>query len=240
LEISISWKELSEKLFQLLNWFYLNKACQLLFDGLFCRCFWLWNNYYIVFGVFLFFFVDGMKLLIVRHGETFDNIENLITWQKDVTLTPEGEEQAKSLVKKLAKEKIDIIYCSTLIRAKQTISPYLLKYDVDVVYTDSLKEMDLGKFNWGKAEDMQKERGLGLDHNVWGWESLRELYDRAFAFLEKLKSKDINETILLVGHNAINRNIIGIIKWDTIEEINKKKERYPNTSVLTFEFGVED
>lgn len=176
-----------------------------------------------------------MKLLIVRHGETYDNVENLITGQKDVLLTEKGEIQAKELIEKLDNEKIDIVYCSTLARAKQTIYPYLSKHKIDVIYTDSLKEMDLGVFNWLRAEEMKEERERGLEHKVWGWDSLRELYNRAHSFLEELKDKYKDETILLVGHNAINRNIIGIIKGDSIEVINKKKERYPNTSIVTFD-----
>jgi len=65
-------------------------------------------------------------------------------------------------------------------------------------------------------------------------ESLYDLFNRASSFLEKIKDEYNNETILLVWHNAINRNIIGIIKWYSIQEINKKKERYPNAEVLEF------
>lgn len=62
-----------------------------------------------------------------------------------------------------------------------------------------------------------------------------DLYIRAKSFLEFLQKKHGNETVLLVGHNAINRNIIGIIQGYSIEEINEKKEKFPNGSVLSFD-----
>ena len=33
-----------------------------------------------------------MKLIITRHGETYDNLEHLLTGQKDVELTEKGQQ----------------------------------------------------------------------------------------------------------------------------------------------------
>lgn len=175
-----------------------------------------------------------MKILFTRHGETYDNLDHILTWQKDVELSPNGNEEAKKLSNKLCAFDIDIIYCSTLKRARDTVSPYLKHNNIKIVYTDSMKEMDLGKYNWTTEEEAKNERSKGLEHKVGWGESLYDLYNRADLFLKKIKKENIWKSVLLVWHNAINRNIIGIIKWYSIEEINTKKERYPNAEVLEF------
>lgn len=175
-----------------------------------------------------------MKLLITRHWETYDNLEWIMTGQKDVELTKKWKEEAKFLSKKLEKYNIDLIYCSTLKRARETIAPYLKNKNITVFYTDVLKEMNLWEFNWVLETDerLKIERSKWLYQKVGWGESLYDLFDRANSFLKKIKNEHKNNTILLVWHNAINRNIIGIIKWYTIDEINEKKERYPNAEVL--------
>lgn len=178
-----------------------------------------------------------MKLLLTRHWETYDNLEWLLTGQKDVDLTEKWKEEARLLSKKLEKHEINVVYCSTLKRAKETIAPYLEHRNMTIIYTDDLKEMDLWKYNWAPEidENMKIERSKWMHHKVGWGESLYDLFNRASSFLEKIKNEHKNETILLVWHNAINRNIIGIIKWYSIQEINEKKERYPNAEVLEFE-----
>ncbi len=88
-----------------------------------------------------------MKLIITRHGETYDNLEHLLTGQKDVELTEKGQQEAEELSKKLNNIDINIIYCSALKRTKDTISPYLKDKTIEINYTEDLKEMDLGKYN---------------------------------------------------------------------------------------------
>lgn len=179
-----------------------------------------------------------MKFLFIRHGQTYDNLENLLTWQNEVALTETGHLQAKEIAEKLETYNIDHIYCSSMQRAKDTIAPYIEKHkDIGISYTDQLKEANLGTFNGAPedAEETKQERSKWLDHKVWGGESLRDLYDRAKNFLEEIKQKHGDETILIVGHNAINRNIIGIIRNYDIEEINVKKERYGHTEILSLD-----
>ena len=61
-----------------------------------------------------------MELYIIRHGQTFSNIKNIIQGQTEGELTELGKKQASLLGKKLSKIKFNEIYCSDLNRAKQT------------------------------------------------------------------------------------------------------------------------
>ena len=62
-------------------------------------------------------------IYFVRHGQTFDNLNNIIQGNGD--LTPLGIEQAKETAVKLKDVKFDICFCSPLKRTKQTLKEIL-------------------------------------------------------------------------------------------------------------------
>lgn len=57
-----------------------------------------------------------MTLYLIRHGETYFNIDPT----KSKELTNKGKKQAKEIIKKLKNQKFDAIYSSTMSRAKDT------------------------------------------------------------------------------------------------------------------------
>lgn len=60
------------------------------------------------------------KLVLIRHGQSLWNLHNLFTGWVDVPLSAQGVQEAIAAGKRLAHEKFDIIYTSTLIRAITT------------------------------------------------------------------------------------------------------------------------
>lgn len=60
------------------------------------------------------------KLVLIRHGQSLWNLHNLFTGWVDVPLSAQGVQEAIAAGKRLADEKFDIIYTSTLIRAITT------------------------------------------------------------------------------------------------------------------------
>ena len=68
-----------------------------------------------------------MKLTFVRHGETEENVKNIIMSQLNGKLTKGGLEQARKLAKRLANEKFDIIYCSDSQRTKDTAKEIIIQ-----------------------------------------------------------------------------------------------------------------
>ena len=59
-----------------------------------------------------------MKLLLVRHGQSTYNLANKFTGWKDPPLSELGKNQAEETAIKLQKYHIDVVYSSSLIRAK--------------------------------------------------------------------------------------------------------------------------
>ncbi|MEK6916030.1 MAG: histidine phosphatase family protein [Nanoarchaeota archaeon] len=87
-----------------------------------------------------------MKLIIVRHGETFANEKGISCGWHNSRLNKVGLEQAKKLAYRLSNEKIDIIFCSDLMRCRQTIKPYLEKVKKEINYTKLLRERGITEF----------------------------------------------------------------------------------------------
>jgi len=60
------------------------------------------------------------KLLLIRHGESEDNVQRKISGFSNVNLTKKGIWQAKRLAYRLKDVPVDIVYCSDLKRAIHT------------------------------------------------------------------------------------------------------------------------
>ncbi|KAE8230117.1 hypothetical protein CF326_g4892 [Tilletia indica] len=64
--------------------------------------------------------VPVLRVLLVRHGETNENVAGIIQGQLDTDLNPHGRLQAEAVARALADEHIDEIYTSSLRRAVDT------------------------------------------------------------------------------------------------------------------------
>ncbi len=60
-------------------------------------------------------------LTLIRHGQSIWNLQNRFTGWIDVTLSPQGIEEARQAGKLLANEHFDVAFASTLIRAQETL-----------------------------------------------------------------------------------------------------------------------
>jgi len=183
-----------------------------------------------------------MKLIIVRHGETLENIQNIMQGHWHGTLSEKGIEQAQKLGLYFKDEKIDIIYSSDLLRATKTaheISEYHL--DTEIVYLKILREMYLGDLQGKKKLDLKKysiEEQLEIFEKA-GAESLQEMFDRAKIIINDLLQKHKNQTIVIVGHNGINKAIIAFLtgkKAENIIDLDNQK----NTAFNIIEISGND
>ncbi|MBU4501976.1 MAG: histidine phosphatase family protein [Nanoarchaeota archaeon] len=146
-----------------------------------------------------------MRLILVRHGETHENKKEIWQGHHQGMLNEEGREQARKLIKRLEKEKIDIIYCSDLERTRDTIQPFLEKYGVPVYYVEALRERNLGLLEGMKNEDVKKylkKHNLDLTSDLESGESYDDVRKRLSDFYYKTLDKHEGETVLFVTHGG--------------------------------------
>lgn len=158
------------------------------------------------------------KLLIARHGNTFDKGDVLLRVGKrtDLPLSISGKEQAEKLGHYLAKEypQVDKAYSSNLIRTKDT-AKIALKImgmgHISVTASDIFDEIDYG-VDEGKTEEAVISR-LGIEAlKKWdeqaiapeGWlVNVKQIKENWFKFADSIKTS--NEIILVVTSNGTAR-----------------------------------
>lgn len=162
-----------------------------------------------------------MNIIVVRHGQTDWNLNDLVQGRTDIDLNETGYSQAYETANNLSDFSFDYIYSSPLLRAFKTANIICNNKDISITIDDRLNERNYGDFegqNTSIKEYWNYELNLS-DHNV---ESLEHLYNRVFDFLKYLinsyEKQDVN--ILIVTHDGINICIDSIIKNTTENLLN--------------------
>ena len=163
-----------------------------------------------------------VKLIIVRHGETFENRNKITQGHLNTSLTPRGIEQAKRISQRLKNEKIDIAFSSDLDRALNTCNE-ILKFHkgARLVKDPILREQAKGIFEGKTREERNKILSSdNISFHEWcpeGGERLIDVWNKLIPFLEKIKREHSNENVLFVSHGGPIRCILSYLQNKTIE-----------------------
>lgn len=155
-----------------------------------------------------------LTIYLLRHGQTAYNADgNKYCGRTDVNLTDEGLQQAERMRELLQKQEFDAIYSSPLARALNTAQIASGRPD-DVQVEQRLIEIDFGEWEGKRPEEFQI-----TDPESWkNWlqdpllnragrvgESGAQVLDRLNSFYDELLTKYDGKTVLVVGHNGVNR-----------------------------------
>lgn len=153
---------------------------------------------------------------MVRHGLTEFNSKRRFAGYSDVEMSAEGQQQVARLHDRLAKEKIDAVYCSDLKRALVTAELISAGRAVNITTCSELREM-----NYGDAEGLTFDeigqrypelakaiRNFSLELKFPGGESFEGFIQRTITFLDKLEKHESSATILVVSHSGALRVLL--------------------------------
>jgi probable phosphoglycerate mutase len=94
--------------------------------------------------------LGATEIFLVRHGESAPARESrpfeLVGGQADPELAPEGRDHAEHVGRRLADERIDAIYVTTLRRTVQTATPLAEKLGLTPAVEGELREVHLGEW----------------------------------------------------------------------------------------------
>ena len=76
----------------------------------------------------------GMKIYLVRHGQTDWNRQRRIQGQQDVDVNEQGILQAEKLAETLKEVPLEIAFCSPLLRTRHTAEILLKYHDIPLKY----------------------------------------------------------------------------------------------------------
>ncbi len=150
-----------------------------------------------------------IELYLVRHGETEENVAQILQGHLPGHLTTLGQRQATQLAERLNNDNItfDTLLCSDLQRTidTATIIKNHLNQNVTITPCPLLRERNWGR-STGKAISLARSEGIASDA-----ESVNDMYKRALQFLSFTKEKYDNKKVLAVGHGLFNRIIQAVL-----------------------------
>ena len=155
-----------------------------------------------------------MRLILIRHGQTTSNVDGLLdTDEPGAGLTGLGFAQAAALPDALGGESIDVLYTSTLMRARQTAAPLAASLGLDVRVRDGLREIRAGTLEMrGDAAAVHLYRDTtfawsagSVDVRMPGAESGAEVYARYDAVIDEIALSGVG-TAAVISHGTVIRS----------------------------------
>ena len=150
------------------------------------------------------------ELFIVRHGQTYGNVDNLWCGHSETALTPLGVAQAQAAGRRLAATTFAAAYASDLSRTHDTARNVIGERDLRLFLDPRLREMYYGEWEALPGPSVEKDqperlkRFFRCEEPAPGGESFLDIRARTRAAIEEAVERHRGENILVVSHgNAI-------------------------------------
>lgn len=186
-----------------------------------------------------------MRLLLVRHGITQNNIDQTFTGQTDSPLTELGERQAEAAGRYLAGEKIDLIVSSDLQRTRRTAQAIARHHGLPVLEDPNLREIHMGTWEGFTAAEIQARnlaewtavRGDPVNVAPPGGENFLMVHARVARALQRYRERYAGQTVLWTTHGGF----IGILFCHALKLDLSYRHcfRHDNTSISELVFKAE-
>ncbi len=181
------------------------------------------------------------KLILVRHAKSEWNSLGLWTGWTDVSLSPDGVEEAKKTAEELRVISIDKTYASPLKRAVETLA--IIKEDLDLKKIptetdDALKERNYGIYtgkNKWEIKDVVGEKTFqkirrDFDYPIPEGETLKDVYDRVVPFYRNTILADLKS----------GKNVLIVAHGNSLRALVKKLENLSEEEVANLEIGTAE
>ena len=158
-----------------------------------------------------------MKIYFAAHSTSKDNEAEIASGWKDVELSELGIQQSKELRERFKDIKIDLICCSDLKRALDTVK-IAFGDKIPIIIDKRLRELNYGDFNGkpGKIVSlMKKER---IKEPFPNGESYEQAMKRVHDFYKELKKNHPDKAVLVVGHRATQYGLDTLVGGKTLED----------------------
>ncbi len=150
------------------------------------------------------------RLYLIRHGQSAGNAEGRFGGHSATPLSDLGFLQARTTAEALARERIDAIYSSDLLRAVQTATPLSELIDVPIIQTPAFRERHVGVLE-GLTFDESREKhprdyyalvNRDVNHVIRKGESYRQLLKRVNRELRQIMDSHRGERIAIFSHTG--------------------------------------
>ena len=150
-----------------------------------------------------------MKLILVRHGETWYNLEGRAIGQNPEGLNSRGRLQALRTAEALAPLAPFALYSSPLPRARETANIICQRLGVGLCLRDNLQEANIGLLDGLTSQEMRQQYPAFM--RTWsqaastavmpGGESILQVQERAWKTMEEIVALHPEGNVAVVSHN---------------------------------------
>lgn len=158
------------------------------------------------------------EIVFVRHGKVVGLEEKRIYGNTDIALNQEGIEKTLRAGLVLCDEQFDRIYCSPLMRAKNSLENIRIAGVnwPETIFDDRLKELNFGDVEMKTHQEVSEQlpetfRSMNMDYlsTVFpNGESILHLYARVSNFLHECVLSQPNARVLIVAHSGVIRSAL--------------------------------
>ena len=154
------------------------------------------------------------RLIVIRHGETIDNLRGVAQGWRDSELSPRGKAQVERVAERVRDFAPDVLFCSTLPRAITTATVIGKRIGLEPIQLDDLREMNCGdwegvSFVEVRQKDPELFRRWSTDPHepCPGGESYGDVRARIERALEAIRARVNGQpsTVAIVSHGTAIR-----------------------------------
>ncbi|MGF2038183.1 MAG: histidine phosphatase family protein [Nostoc sp. CmiVER01] len=194
---------------------------------------------------------QGIRLLLVRHGETDWNRQTRFQGQIDVPLNDNGRQQSQKASEFLQDVAIDYAVSSPMLRPKETAEIIIKQHpNVKLDLQDGLREISHGLWE-GKFEteieqefpgELQRWRLVPAQVQMPEGENLQEVWERSVAAWQSIvetASTNQFKTVLVVAHDATNKTLLCHVLGLSLENFWNFRQGNGAVSVIDYPCGID-
>ena len=161
-----------------------------------------------------------MIITLVRHSEVIKEYQGKYNGHIDISLSEKGKEDAKELAKKLQNIEFDKIYCSDLLRARETLEAF--NHTLTSIYTKELREKSWGRHEGKSFEEIYTQGIEYINFEQWisalDGEDFSIYQERVQKYFYETIFKEDAKNILVVTHSGVIKTLLSIVKNIPLEE----------------------
>jgi broad specificity phosphatase PhoE len=177
-----------------------------------------------------------LRIYLARHGQTDWNLQGRTQGGIDIELNATGREQAQLLKMRVSGIPLDAVYSSTLRRSRETAE--IVHRNIPLTSLPGLSERRFGKFEGGPTSDPDLQRRRWIpDDALDGGESLNALRERVSTTLDTIRKKHASGSILIVGHDYMNRMLLSVLVGLTVEQMQQFDQANDELYLIELEAG---
>jgi broad specificity phosphatase PhoE len=157
-----------------------------------------------------------VNIILIRHGETDWNTEQIFRGRIDVPLNQLGLSQAEAVGLSLKNRTIDALHSSPLKRAFETAKMLAKGRNLEIISEDGFIDINFGLWQGIPHQKVKEDfkdlyaRWISKPHTVTfpEGESLEEVKDRSEKALDTIIKSNPGKTVGIVSHRVVNKVLL--------------------------------